>query len=209
MVNFFDKIWTFFRPNRRQQGQTVQDPLIPTIPENGDGIDDALRLPSEDNTCQQSSDDTVSQEQNVGSIDDDIVMTEITPVEDSSPKESGVTEESDLPGTVCPSDEKGKSASVEKLIKLTVDTIRTYDMMSNQLPMGDQRTLIEDVCSSLVDNLIMAGCTPIGEESGTFNIAYHKTSPSQIVPDGTPYTKLLRKGIEYNGEVKLLAIVEL
>ena len=80
--------------------------------------------------------------------------------------------------------------------------------MRNQLHMGDMRMLLEDVCNSLVDNLIIAGCTPVGEERGTFNIAYHKATSSQIVEDGTTYSKLIRKGVMYNGEVKLLAIVE-
>ena len=206
----FDKILTLFRSGRRQQEQTVPEPLIPTIPENGDGIDDALRLPVEEDVFQPPSDDNTVQGQDNG-IDTsaaEIVLDEINPIENPVQEEQQTTEQTDTTLPSCQPDEDEKTVSVGKLINLTVDTIRIYDMMSNQLHMGDMRMLLEDVCNSLVDNLIIAGCTPVGEERGTFNIAYHKATSSQIVEDGTPYSKLIRKGVMYNGEVKLLAIVE-
>lgn len=211
MANLIDKILTFFCRSRRQQAQKEQELMNPPILENGDGIDDALRLPGEKDNCQPSSDNNTMQGQDKG-IDTDsaeVVLTEINPIEIPVQEEQHTVEQADATIPKCRMDEENKTVSADKLINLTVDTIRTYDMLSSKLPNGDQRTLLEDVCSSLVENLIIAGCTPIGEEQGSFNLAYHKTNPSQIVPDGTPYTKLLRKGIMYNGEVKLLAIVKL
>lgn len=211
MANLIDKILTFFCSSRRQQEQTVQEPLNPTIPENGDGIDDALRLPAEEDNFQPPSDDNTvhGMDNEIDTGEAEVVLTEINPIESPVQKEQQITEQTDTTLPSCQLGEEEKTSSAGKLISLTVDTIRTYDMMSMQFPAGDIHTLLEDVCSCLVDNLIMAGCTPIGEESGTFNIAYHKISHSQIVEDGTPYSKLIRKGIMYNGEVKLLAIVEL
>ena len=77
------------------------------------------------------------------------------------------------------------------------------------MPTDDLRNILDDVCCNLIDNLILSGCTPINEEPGSFDLSRHRVEPFQIVDEGTPYSKVERKGIVYKNEVKLLAIVKL
>lgn len=102
-----------------------------------------------------------------------------------------------------------KSIDDSKLVTLTVDSIKYYDKLRSQMPTDDLRNILDDVCRNLIDNLIMAGCTPINEEPGCFDMSRHRVEPFQLVEEGTPYSKLIRKGVEFQNEVKLLAIVEL
>ena len=97
----------------------------------------------------------------------------------------------------------------DKLLATTIETIKYYDQIAEQVQNQDAKTLLNDVCAKLIENLVMSGCTPINEPTGIFDMTKHKTTPFQIVPEDTTYTNLVRPGIEYNGEVKILAIVEL
>ena len=102
-----------------------------------------------------------------------------------------------------------KAVKETKLVSLTVDSIKYYDKLRSQMPTDDLKSILDDVCRNLIDNLILSGCTPINEEPGCFDMTRHRVEPFQLVEEGTPYTKVLRKGIEYEKEVMLLAIVEL
>lgn len=97
----------------------------------------------------------------------------------------------------------------EKLLSNTVGTIKYYDQLSEQIQTSDTKTVLNDVCRKLIENLILSGCKPIDEPHGIYDMSRHKAIPFQIVSEGTKYTNLIRPGIEYNDEVKLLAIVEL
>ena len=102
-----------------------------------------------------------------------------------------------------------EAVSESKLVSLTVDSIKYYDKLRSQMPTDDLKTILDDVCRNMIENLIMAGCQPINEEPGRFDMSRHRVEPFQLVDEGTRYTKVLRKGIVYQNEVKLLAIVEL
>lgn len=103
----------------------------------------------------------------------------------------------------------GQGVDSDKLVSLTIETIRYFDQLRCQMPSDDLKTMLDEVSRNLIDNLIISGCKPINEEPGTFNITRHQIVPFQMVTDGTPYQTIKRPGIEYKGEVKLLAIVEL
>lgn len=102
-----------------------------------------------------------------------------------------------------------KAFNEPKLVSLTVDSIKYYDKLRSQMPTDDLKTILDDVCRNLIDNLIFSGCTPINEEPGCFDMSQHRVEPFQMVDDGTPYSKVIRKGVAFQNEVKLLAIVEL
>lgn len=102
-----------------------------------------------------------------------------------------------------------KAVNEQKLVSLTVDSIKYYDKLRSQMPTDDLKSILDDVCRNLIDNLILSGCTPINEEPGCFDMSRHRVEPFQMVDDGTPYSKVTRKGVEYQNEVKLLAVVEL
>lgn len=102
-----------------------------------------------------------------------------------------------------------KLVDESKLVSLTVDTIKYYDKLRSQMPTDDLRNILDDVCRNLIDNLIMAGCTPINEEPGCFDMLKHRVEPFGMVEEGIPYSKVIRKGVEYQKEVKILAVVEL
>ena len=103
----------------------------------------------------------------------------------------------------------GKLVDESKLVSLTIDSIKYYDKLRCQMQTEDLRNILDDVCRNLIDNLILAGCTPINEEPGSFDMSRHRIEPFQMVEDGTPYSRVIRKGVEFQKEVKLLAIVEL
>ena len=105
--------------------------------------------------------------------------------------------------------EAKENASFDRILSKSLDTIRYYDQLATQTPMQEIKTILDDVCRKQIENLILSGCTPIDEPQGLFDMNRHKTVPYQMVPEGTAFTRLVRPGIEYNGEVKLLAIVEL
>lgn len=98
---------------------------------------------------------------------------------------------------------------VDKLVSLTIDSIHYFDKLCSQMPNDDLKAILDEVSRNLIENLVMSGCTAINEEPGLFNLARHQLIPFQIVTDGTQYQTIKRAGIEYKGEVKLLAIVEL
>ena len=102
-----------------------------------------------------------------------------------------------------------KFVDESKLVSLTVDSIKYYDKLRCQMPTDDLRNLLDDVCRNLIDNLIMAGCTPVNEEPGLFDMSRHRVEPFKMVEEGTSYSKVIRKGVEYQKEVKILAVVEL
>lgn len=102
-----------------------------------------------------------------------------------------------------------KMVNVPKLVSLTVNSIKYYDKLRSQMPTEDLKKILDDVCRNLIDNLILSGCTPINEESGFFDMSRHRVEPFQMIDDGTPFFKLTRKGVVFQNEVKLLAIVEL
>lgn len=102
-----------------------------------------------------------------------------------------------------------KAVNEQKLVSLTVDSIKYYDKLRSQMPTDDLKSILDDVCRNLIDNLILSGCTPINEEPGCFDMSRHRVEPFQMVDDGTPYSKVTRKGVEYQNEVKLLAVVKL
>lgn len=102
-----------------------------------------------------------------------------------------------------------KLVDESKLVSLTVDTIKYYDKLRSQMPTDDLRNLLDDVCRNLIDNLVIAGCAPINEEPGCFDMSKHRVEPFEMVEEGVSYSRVIRKGIEYQNEVKLLAIVEL
>ena len=102
-----------------------------------------------------------------------------------------------------------KDVDVDKLVSLTIDSIHYFDNLCSQMPTDDLKTILDEVSRNLIDNLVMSGCSAINEEPGTYNMARHQLIPFQIVTDGTQYKTIKRIGIEYKGEVKLLAIVEL
>lgn len=97
----------------------------------------------------------------------------------------------------------------EKLLSLTVDNIKYYDRMADQVTDPDVKGCLEDFCRKLIESLILSGCTAIDVEEGTFDMTRHRVVPFQMVEDGTPYHKLVRAGVEWDGEVKVMAIVEL
>lgn len=140
-------------------------------------------------------------EDNVNLVFDEIEP--VTPLEVTSPKEvvndKPKKEEQEL----------DKFVDDSKLVSLTVDTIKYYDKLRSQMPTDDLRNILDDVCRNLIDNLIIAGCTPINEEPGCFDMSKHRVEPFQMVEDGISYSRVIRKGIEYQNEIKLLAIVEL
>lgn len=102
-----------------------------------------------------------------------------------------------------------KAVDESKLVSLTVDSIKYYDKLRCQMPTDDLRKILDDVCRNLIDNLILSGCTPINMEPGSFDLSRHRVEPFQMVEEGTPYSKVTRKGVVFQNEVKLLAIVEL
>ena len=102
-----------------------------------------------------------------------------------------------------------KPVNEPKLVALTVDSIKYYDKLRSQMPTDDLKSILDDVCRNLIDNLILSGCAPINEEPGCFDMSRHRVEPFQLVEEGTPYSKVTRKGVVYQNEVKLLAIVEL
>lgn len=205
MCKKFKEFWACLFPNRRKEEPSVYENIDVSSTITDEKDDESLRLPHDDAEQPTNNEDVeIEKEEGPGAV----VLTEISPIEDDKPTRG----ETSQPTPIEEKKEKSKEdefISVEKLISLTVETIRYYDQLRNQLTTDDQRTLIDDVCDNLIDNLIMAGCTPVGEEIGIFSLSYHKASPPQMVTEGTPYHRLLRKGIAYNGEVKLLAIVEL
>lgn len=205
MCKKFKEIWAYLFPNRRKEEPTVYDNIdVPaTIMDEDD--DESLLLPQDDAEQSVNNEDVDIEKEEVS---EPVLLTEISPIEEEKPVHAETPQSISIEEKREESKEE-KLVRAEKLISLTIETIRYYDQMRNQLPMDDQRTLIDDVCDNLIDNLIMAGCTPVGEETGVFSLSYHKASPPQMVTEGTPYQRLLRKGIAYNGEVKLLAIVEL
>ncbi|MBR4918297.1 MAG: hypothetical protein IKZ52_03665 [Bacteroidales bacterium] len=97
----------------------------------------------------------------------------------------------------------------EKLLSNTLDTIKYYDQLVAQVENPDVRSCLEDFCRKLIENLILSGCTPIDTSEGVFDMTRHRVVPFQMVEDGTPYHKLVRAGVEWDGEVKVMAIVEL
>ena len=97
----------------------------------------------------------------------------------------------------------------EKLLSQTVDCIKYYDQLALQIEESDLKSCLEDFCRKLIENLILSGCTPIDTSEGVFDMTRHRVVPFQMVEDGTPYHKLVRAGVEWDGEVKVMAIVEL
>lgn len=205
MCKKFKEIWAYLFPNRRKEEPPVYENIdVPAIIMDEED-DESLRLPQDDAEQSVNNEDVEIDKEEES---EPVLLTEISPIVDDKPLQVETIQ-------TTPTAEKreelkeDKIVNTEKLISLTIDTIRYYDQLRNQLTTDDQRTLIDDVCDNLIDNLIMAGCTPVGEETGTFSLSYHKASPPQLVAEGTPFCKLLRKGIAYNGAVKLLATVEL
>lgn len=169
------------------------------------GIGDADQKEYEEETGTDELPNTLS----VGSEVGDSINVKFDDIEPVTPMEVTIQKEG-----VNDEPQKGvkafdKSVNDSKLVVLTVDSIKYYDKLRSQMPTDDLRNILDDVCRKLIDNLIMAGCTPINEELGCFDMSRHRVEPFQLVEDGTPYSKLIRKGVEFQNEVKLLAIVEL
>lgn len=97
----------------------------------------------------------------------------------------------------------------EKLLSQTVNCIKYYDQLALQIEDSDIRSCLEDFCRKMIENLILSGCTPIDTSEGVFDMTRHRVVPFQMVEDGTPFHHLVRTGVEWNGEVKVMAIVEL
>ena len=149
-------------------------------------------------------------------INTDTLTTEQNSVTFSSKKSIEFTEIEPIAIKVVPSSDNEFVQEVnvpdghfDKLLATTIDTIKYYDQIAEQVQNQDAKTLLNDVCAKLIENLILSGCTPINKPTGKYDMMKHKIIPFQIVPEGTVYTNLVRPGIEYDGEVKILAIVEI
>ena len=132
--------------------------------------------------------------------EDNIVFAEIEPIVVNNEKEQ---EETTISETSTEQD------NYTKLIYYTVDTVKYYDQLAEAVQSRDMKTLLDDVCRKLIENLILSGCKPIDDPQGEYDMTKHKVVPFQIVQEGTVYSDLIRPGVEYNGEVKLLAIIKL
>jgi len=97
----------------------------------------------------------------------------------------------------------------EKMLSLTAETIKYYDQMAAMVDNPDVALVLDDFSKKMIENMILAGCTPINGEEGVFDMTRHRVVPFQMIADGTPYRKLVREGAEWNGQAKVLAIVEL
>ena len=183
-----------------------------TIPITGDeplsGLDNTEQTKAKEDSTETKTDKPViplSEEINVEGSNsivfdnvEPVSPLDITPSSEDADNEAGTEEQ-----------KTDEAFSESKMVSLTVDSIKYYDKLRSQMPTDDLRTVLDDVCRNMVENLIMAGCQSINEEPGVFDMSRHRTEPFQLVEEGTPYTKVLRKGVEYKNEVKLLAIVEL
>jgi len=132
--------------------------------------------------------------------EDAIVFAEIEPIKVNNEKEQ---EETTINETSTEQD------NYKTLLSYTVDTVKYYDQIAEQVQSRDIKTLLDDVCRKMIENLILSGCKPIDDPQGEYDMTKHKVVPFQIVQEGTVYSNLIRPGVEYNGEVKLLAIIKL
>lgn len=164
-------------------------------------VEDSCNEISEESFLKETGvQETGIEDVSIDELNETIGLTEIAPIlikEESQPTEQTF----DL---TC--DGKG---NFEKLLSNTLDTIKYYDRLADQIQSADAKTVLNDLCRKLIENLILSGCKPIDEPHDIYDMSRHKVIPFQIVPEGTKYTNLIRPGIEYNDEVKLLAIVEL
>ena len=187
----------------------IQEVVMPTTDDNL--FPDVKAIEESDireNSEEASTDDSLNTLLTGSDVEDDnnVVFDEIEPV---TPLE--VTPQKEIVKEEQQKEVQGLDESVNesKLVSLTTDTIKYYDKLRSQMPTDDLRNILDDVCRNLIDNLVLAGCTPINEEPGYFDMSKHRVEPFQIVEEGTSYSKVIRKGVEYQKEVKLLAIVEL
>jgi len=105
--------------------------------------------------------------------------------------------------------EKPINGDFDKLLSNTIDTIKYYDQLAEQVQVQDIKMVLDDVCRKLIENLVLSGCKSIDEPQGVYDMNRHKVVPFKIVPEGTTYKNVIRPGVEYDGEVKILAIVEI
>lgn len=197
--NFFNNLFSLLEDNKPSDEQknvvVEQNPIPQSYSDNHQEVILEDLSPKDDIT-----DSAIAEQVDIVMPSQDIEFAEIEPISikeiPSSDKE--LVQEVDLP-----------EGHFDKLLATTVDTIKYYDQIAEQVQNQDAKTLLNDVCAKLIENLVMSGCTPINEPTGIFDMTKHKTASFQIVPEDTTYTNLVRPGIEYNGEVKILAIVEL
>lgn len=197
---FLNKFFSLLEDNKPSEEQTnivvKQNPLPQSY------FDDNHEIISKDLSSKDDiTDSTINEQENIVISSQDIEFSEIKPISTTEKIPTHEIEES--------SQNNASGANFDKLLANTIDMIKYYDQVAEQIQNQDIRTMLDDVCRKLIENLILSGCTPIDEPTGIYNMIKHKVKPFQIVPEGTYYTKLIRPGVEYNGEVKILAIVEL
>lgn len=176
-------------------------------------------IPTDDNLCYPldavpANNDFISQESVPSLEPHNLIATEadelrpIEPVEPISlikPNKSEQTVENLKPDS--PSECQDR---LDELIDKLISTVKYYDMFAAQMHNQDsEQNLINDMTAKIVEALIECGCTPIEGDNGTFDNLRHSAFPSELVTDGTPYGRVVRKGIVRNGRVCLTAKVEL
>lgn len=198
LQNFFSIIGLSENPGEQTEVQVTPNPMPQPIKE--DNQVSILEETVADDTMINT--DALTTEQNSVSLSstESIEFTEIEPIsiKEVQPSNNDSIKEVNIP-----------EGDFDKLLATTIDTIKYYDQIAEQMQNQDAKTLLNDVCTKLIENLVLSGCTPINEPTGIFDMMKHKVVPFQIVPEGTIYTNLIRPGIEYDGEVKILAIVKL
>lgn len=214
-----DELWhkiekwinSFFRGNDDEEGEFRQNdiPFAPpmTEPAEEQSIDVVTSFETEGKT------ETSEEESETGTIvSDPFSMGEIEPIkkqtekeQESSKEETVVKQEKDRLDGMPKEDDK----RFEKLLSKTIDTIKYYDQLAAQIANPDVKACLDDFNRKLIENLILSGCTPIDTSEGVFDMTRHRVVPFQMVEDGTPFHNLVRTGVEWNGEVKVMAIVEL
>ena len=96
----------------------------------------------------------------------------------------------------------------ESLCEKLAEMVKNYDQMATQMPGGEAKDLLADMCEQIIASMNLGGCTAITKESA-FNPLRHKPSPFSIVDEGTPILATLRAGVELNGKVLIKAIVKI
>ena len=200
---------SFFYENEAAQTEPMHDfaPLVTPSDDDSRTEDDVAADLSE-----QIEEETSSQTaEHGGPVTEEDTLSVIGEIKFPTSTVSGSSEESRQ-------EDSGKEANpnaaesgkqFEKLLSNTVSTIKYYDAMAAQVEQSDVKMVLEDVSRKLIENLILSGCTPIDSQEGEFDMTRHRVIPFQMVADGTPYRSLVRAGVEWDGEVRVLAIVSL
>lgn len=213
-----DKLWhkfgkwlnTVFRSDEDENGDFQQNDILFTTPmiehEEEQPVDEDVLSEVEEET--ETLDEVSETEITLSETPSMDVIDEITnriEKEESSEEEAAVTQENEENADEPTEGDK----RFEKLLSNTLDTIKYYDQLAAQVENPELRSCLEDFCRKLIENLILSGCTAIDAQEGAFDMTRHRVVPFQMVEDGTPFHKLVRAGVEWNGEVKVMAIVEL